>query len=46
MLRSIVDELLVDFVGKDQDVFVERDIGQAGQLIFRVDGAGGIARGC
>ena len=43
MLGAIIDELLVDFVGEDEDVFVERDIGQAGQFVLGVDGAGRIA---
>ena len=44
VLRVVVDELFVNFVGKNQDVLVERDVGQAGQFVFRIDGAGRIAR--
>ncbi len=42
VLRSIIDELLVNLVGKNQDVLVERDIGQAREFVLGIDGAVGL----
>ena len=41
----IINEFFVNFVGEDVDLFVQGNLGECGELIFRIDGACGVSGG-
>ncbi len=45
VFRIVVDQLFVDLVRKDVDLLVQGDLGERGQFVLGVDGAGGVAGG-
>ena len=45
VLIAAIDQLLIDFVGQDDDAFTDGDVGQCGEFFAGIDGAGRVAGG-